>query len=100
MIRTLDTTEGQSLFDVGLHAYSGFDNMIKLLTDNDINSINDMSVGTREITFDTDLNPDLSLSNVIDRRGLVFATMNVGIGRITENRIVRITEDGAKRILE
>jgi hypothetical protein len=100
MIKTFETTEGMSLYDVALHTYSGFDNMIKFLVDNDINSINHQSVGTREIIFDTDLNPDLSLSNVIGKRGFVFATVNVGIERVTEDRIVRITEDGARRIIE
>lgn len=100
MIKILNTVKGQSLYDVALHAYSGFDNMVKLLTDNDINSINDQSVGTREIIFDTDLNPDLSVSNVIEGKAYVFATLNVGISRITEGRYIRITEDGSRRILE
>jgi hypothetical protein len=100
MIKTLQTSEGQSLYDVALQAYSGFDNMVTLLADNDINSINDQDVGVREITFDTDLNPDLSLSNVVGKKALVFATLNVGVPRITEVRITRITEDGSRRILE
>ena len=100
MIKTLQTYKGQSLYDVALHAYSGFDNMITLLVDNDINSINDQSVGTREITFDTDLNPDLSLSNTITRKGAIFATLNVGVARIAEDKRVRVTEDGSRRIIE
>jgi hypothetical protein len=99
MIKTLQTSEGQSLWDIGLMSYSGFDNMIKLCTDNDINSINDLSVGTREIIFDTDLNPDLSLSNSITKKGYVFGTLDVVFYRITEDGDLRITEDGHKRIL-
>lgn len=73
-IKYLQSVSGQSLYDLNLATYSGFDNLINFCQDNNINNTNVTDLGLRSFKFDTTLNLNLSLSAVVKNKGYVFVS--------------------------
>jgi hypothetical protein len=100
-IKQINGFSGQNIYDLNLMCYSGFDNIIAFIKENNINSINDHEVQGLVANFNTNLNNDLSLNSIILKKGYVFTTgVFINGYRITEDYFFRITEDGSFRMLE
>lgn len=99
--REFTGSEGQSIYDVNLMYYSGFDNVVKFCKDNGINGLNDLNVSGKKLLFDTNLNSQLATTDVINNRGLVFVTgVYLEDVRITDDGSVRITDEGYLRVTD
>lgn len=66
--------ESQSIYDLNLMGYSGFDNIVNFLKDNNINSLNNQSVQGIVANFNANLNINLSLNSIINNKGYIFVT--------------------------
>jgi hypothetical protein len=98
-IKTITGRKGQNLYDLSLLAYSGFDNFVKFCIDNGINSTNDHDVSFKNFKFDTNLNNDLTLQTVINKKGYVFATgvaSNITGNLLQEDGFYLLQENGFK----
>lgn len=72
MIKVL---EGQSIFDVCLMTYGSFENMYKLIQDNDIDSINDNEIAQKTLTFDKDSIYDTVLFKNNQFNGIEYSSL-------------------------
>ncbi len=98
-VNTIQSIKGQSLYDIALMVHGGFDSIVKLLIENDINSINEQALPASSFTFNTDDAVDSAVVNVIGKKGIVFATGGIDYNsRITTAGDYRITTDGSIRI--
>ncbi len=96
----IKASEGQSIYDVNNMYYSGFDNIVKFCKDNNVENLNDLDMSSRTLEFDTNINPDLSSTSIINSRGLVFKTGKfLESVRVTDAGDYRITNEGYTRIL-
>lgn len=100
-VYSIQCRSDQSLYDINLQGYSGFDNMVQFMVDNHINSTNNQSVSGVLATFNKNQNSDLSTRAVIEKKGYVFATLfsDPSMYRITDDGFFRITDDGFFRII-
>lgn len=100
-IQKIIAKTGQSIYDVNLMYYSGFDSIVKFCKDNGIENLNQLDVSGKELSFDTNLNNALSSTSIVNNKGLVFTTLlDVGGVRITDEGNDRITDEGYIRIIE
>lgn len=90
---------GQGLSDLAMHTYFGIDNLIKLLVDNNLNSINLMP--DELLGLNLVFNPTLTKSPVVQNhnknKGIVYAT---GFNYNKDEERFRLLEDGNFRLLE
>jgi len=91
--------QGQGLSDLALHTYFGIDNLITLLIDNNLDSINLMP--DELLGLNLKFNPTLTKSPVIQNHNknnnIVYAT---GFSFNRDSEIFRLLEDGNYRLLE
>lgn len=101
------SNEGQSFFDVALMTHTNLDRITSLVLDSGFDSLNDVIVSGNKFTFDTTLISDNFFFNNLRQKNLVINTGDFTsipaqiIGqRTTESFVLRITEDGNRRIIE
>lgn len=73
-IKSISVKDGQSIYDIALMAYGGFDQVVKLFEDSGILSINQTNLKGEVCNFDSTVATDYSLRDVIQKKGLVFST--------------------------
>ncbi len=97
MTLSYQTHTGQSLYDVLLNTYGTIKYLVKLMTDNKINGVSDLSFIGKIIYFDGSLIEDNSLYNRNKDENIIYTTyLNVGIRVFGEEdqKTIFISEDG------
>ena len=72
---TINGRTGQNIYDMCLMGYSDLDKVVKFCLDNGINSTNDQSIKPKGFNFDLSVNKNLSLYNVVKKKGYIFSTL-------------------------
>lgn len=105
-LSTIRAVYGQSIYDVCLMTYTTFDNLALLITNSKLSGVNDLNVNKTSFTYAIQDQSDKLVSSIINKFGFVFSTEDIVtfeqivVERVTEDFILRITEDGLTRILE
>lgn len=99
---TITSTENQSLIDILAMGYSGFDNAMSFVLDNDLLTVNEGFVDKKSFIFQKNLIQNEPFVNDTLSRGIIYAT---GFGKITEylsteTFIILTTESGYKLLVE
>lgn len=99
---TIISTENQSLLDILAMGYSGFDNAMSFVLDNDLLTVNEGFVDKKSFIFQKNLIQNEPFVNDTLSRGVIYAT---GFSKITEylsteTFIILTTESGFKLLVE
>jgi len=99
---TINSTENQSLIDILSMGYSGFDNAMSFVYDNDLLTVNEGFVDKKSFIFQKNLIQNEPFVNDTLSRGIIYAT---GFSKITEylsteTFIILTTESGYKLLVE
>lgn len=99
---TIISTENQSLLDILAMGYSGFDNAMSFVLENDLLTVNEGFVDKKSFIFQKNLIQNEPFVNDTLSRGIIYAT---GFSKITEYLsteifVILTTESGYKLLVE
>lgn len=100
MISEYTAQEGQSIYDVCANTYGDLNKLRKLITDNNIGSVNDQNLAKKVFKFDTSLIKDNLLFNVNNNSNVVYSTKGVGLAYLTKLSGGYVLQNGNKIIIK
>lgn len=101
-IKSLTGKEGQSIYDLALMSYGSFDNILKLIQDSQIDSLNESEFYRKSVSYDENFIVDNIYYNKIIKAGTVINTSQGGVIKVLGNEDVTYfgTEDGFLIMIE
>jgi hypothetical protein len=100
MIAEYTAKEGQSIYDICANTYGDINKLRKLITDNNIGSINNQNLAQQVFKFDTSLIKDNSLFNVNNNSNVIYATKGSGEAYLTRVSGGYVLQNGFKIIIK
>jgi hypothetical protein len=100
MIAEYTALEGQSIYDVCANTYGDLNKLRKLITDNNIGSVNDQNLARQVFKFDTSLIKDNSLFNVNNNSNVIYATKGSGEAYLIRVSGGYVLQNGFKIIIK
>ncbi len=101
-IQYLKGLQNMSIWDAALMVYGDISMAYKLVIDNNLSSINDLSIAFKSLKFDTNENKNGALKFIIEKRGYVFASLyensDTTYYRVTTSLEIRLTTSSEVRV--